>query len=124
MAQLVISINSTHFYTCGGSIISASSILTAAHCTSSSSASKIMVRVGTKFNSLGGDLSRVVKLINHPSYNPKNSDFDVAVIHLKKPIKLVPRVKEIVKLAAQNEKIDDGTVVFVTGWGDTKKKSE
>ena len=124
MAQLKIPINSTHSFSCGGSIISVNSILTAAHCTFGIPTSEITARVGTKYNGRGGKITRVVKVIIHPLYDATNLDYDIAILQLKTSIELVPKIKELVKLPAQDENIADGTVVLVTGWGDTTNKLE
>lgn len=124
MAHLRIRLNATHFSSCGGSIISPNVIITAAHCTIHRVEGQIIVRVGTKYSRLGGELFRVKKLINHPNYNNDTNQFDAAILQLAKNIVMKPGVKEIIKLAAPTEKIADGSLMMTSGWGDTKNVKE
>jgi secreted trypsin-like serine protease len=114
MAQ--ISITDENSFTCGGSIISANVILTAAHCVTFAK-KNITVRVGSTLSGRGGELFKVSKVFIHPNYNPATTGFDVAVLILGKSIELEPKVKAVVELAAQDEKIVDETIVYVSGWG-------
>jgi secreted trypsin-like serine protease len=116
MAQLEVALNSTHLVTCGGSIISIYTILTAAHCVFPFTASQVKVRVGSDLNR-GGELFRALTLKTHPKYDPKLQIFDLSLIILASPITLVIGRKEIVRLAAQNEAVADGTMLLVSGWG-------
>jgi trypsin len=124
MAQLEIVVEENRSKSCGGSIISTFTILTAGHCVHSINAKQVTVRVGSKYNDLGGELFKVSKIRVHPQYTTEASDFDVAVLILGKPIVLIPKVKEIIKLAAKDDKIADGTILFVSGWGLTNNEHE
>lgn len=109
---------------CGGSIISSYTILTAAHCTVNREAKNIIVRVGSKYYNLGGELFRVRKIVNHPDYDPVTKKFDIALLHLTKKITMKPGEKEIIKLADKDEEVDDGSLMMVSGWGDTLNINE
>jgi trypsin len=124
MAQLEIVVDENNRKSCGGSIISNFTILTAAHCVFGIKAKQVTVRIGSKYNDLGGELFKVAKIIVHPQYTTEDSDFDVALLILGKQIVMKPKVKEIVKLAAKDDKLADGTIVFVSGWGHTQNEKE
>lgn len=109
---------------CGGSIISKTVILTAAHCTYRTRPQDLSIRAGSNQVGVGGDVIQVKTIKMHPLYNPFNFNYDFALLILAKPITLKAQVKAIVKLPAQNEPIADGTAAFVSGWGDTLDANE
>ena len=121
--QIEISIDETHIVFCGGSIISSFTILTAAHCTFEINNTDITVRVGSAFN-FGGEIFKVAKIVNYPMFEPYNMSFDIALLHLRSPIKLLAQTKETVKLPKQNEIFADDTNVLVSGWGATQNLRE
>ncbi|OTF75351.1 hypothetical protein BLA29_013199, partial [Euroglyphus maynei] len=72
---------------CGGSLLSASTVVTAAHCTYGQKASSLSVRYGTntRTSSSYADLS-VEKIIQHESYNPETITNDISLLILSKPV--------------------------------------
>jgi hypothetical protein len=66
----------------------------------------------------------VKKIKNHPLFNPFTYNNDFAVIELWGKIKMEVGVKEIAELPNQDDPIDDGTMTFVSGWGDTQVPTE
>ena len=71
---------------CGGSIISASWIITAAHCVYGQSASQIIVYAGSN-NKLSGTQTRYVSTIyRHQSYDSSTYLNDIALLQLSTPL--------------------------------------
>lgn len=79
----------TEAHFCGGSIISASHILTAAHCTATlSSASLLRVYVGSIYLNCAVQIKEVSRIVNHPSYAPATFLNDIAILKLASPLNL------------------------------------
>lgn len=116
--QVSMLFRGSHF--CGGSIISSTFILTAAHCVDSrSNPSLWSVRVGSSKHNSGGEIIKVKKVIPHSQYVSWNVDYDFALLELEVPIDLNKK-KQIVELEDQQTKTADGTVCKVSGWGTTQ----
>merc|ERR1712036_186539 len=71
---------------CGGTLISSTHVLTAAHCTQTS-ASSIRVLLG-EHSIADSDFNRVdvAEIINHPNYNSQTTDNDYAILRLANPV--------------------------------------
>lgn len=111
---------------CGGSIISDTWILTAAHCTMDDSgnpvpAARMSVIVGANnpFNGLEGKTYFVSEVIVNEGFNRQTLLNDIALLKLKQPINYVNATP--VKLVTSDDvaygATDPGVMSWVTGWG-------
>lgn len=125
-APYQVSLRNRGEHDCGGSIISSTFILTAAHCTEGAAPRQLTVRVGTNYSGKKktGETFRVKRIISHPDYNNETVENDIALLQLSKPINMKANVQEAVKLPPMNDPVDDGTLVFASGWGETYDVNE
>lgn len=110
-------------HTCGCNIISSNFLLTAAHCTYGASASMFTVRLGTSFQSSGGEMIYVKSIMQHKQFDYRSVDFDYSILELVSPIEF-DKTKQPIALPKQNEEVEDGAVVVTSGWGNTQSSSE
>ncbi|XP_017854761.1 trypsin-1 [Drosophila busckii] len=111
------------YHSCGGSLIGARYVLTAAHCTDTSSILSYKVRIGSTYRDSGGLLIGIKAVHSHPKYDSSIIDYDFAVLHLEDyDAKNVTQA--FVNLPEQNETLAVGTEVTISGWGNTQNVLE
>ncbi|KAI8422231.1 hypothetical protein MSG28_006125 [Choristoneura fumiferana] len=104
------------FQACGGSLLTSTSVISAAHCYIGDSPSEWRVRLGTSMASSGGTEHAVSQLVLHPQYNDVTLDNDVAIVRLSTPATFSNNVG-VVSIAGSNYNLADGTIVTAIGWG-------
>ncbi|CAJ0546786.1 hypothetical protein HG530_010602 [Fusarium avenaceum] len=107
---------------CGGTLLNANTVLTAAHCTQGRSASAFAVRAGTLSRTTGGVTSRVSSLKANPAFSGSTLDSDVAILKLSTPIQTSSSIS-YARLAASGTDPAAGTQLTVAGWGTTSQGS-
>ncbi|XP_055850334.1 trypsin alpha-3-like [Episyrphus balteatus] len=114
--QVSIQQYSQHF--CGGTIISPTTVLSAAHCTISivtkGQEDTCQVRVGSSNWKSGGVTRKIKYIVNHPGYDAKTNVNDVSILALVSPLVYSASIKPA-KLCANL--LDNNTPVDVSGWG-------
>jgi secreted trypsin-like serine protease len=112
---------------CGGSLISPTKIISAAHCFEDKTLSSIDAWVGTsKLSERTAKPNVVIKSItNHPNYDPLTYANDIAVVTLAKAVSSSIGVATIGLPANVDPNVWPalGTEVVVSGWGETDSNS-
>jgi len=102
---------------CGGMLIKADTVLTAAHCLEGESARGIHVVAGEwniKRTSGNEQVIRARRLILHRNYKPSTTENDIAIIKLEKAFRLNNCVGLV---CVPNSDVRPGTDCWITGWG-------
>ncbi|XP_027014209.2 transmembrane protease serine 2 [Tachysurus fulvidraco] len=117
--QVSLQVNGHHM--CGGSVITPSWIVTAAHCVHAySSPSQWTVYAGylTLAQMSYSSGSSVSTVISHPNYDADTNNYDVALMKLWTPLKMSNNIRPV---CLPNTGLDFSTSrnYYVTGWGTT-----
>lgn len=105
---------------CGGSIITPSFVLTAAHCTFGHNESEMAIRAGSSMKDSGGVLKKVEYIHQHPNYIPSRSYFDVSVLEIQ-PLTYGKYIG-FIDLPYPGEEIYAYVFGTIVGWGDLDQK--
>jgi secreted trypsin-like serine protease len=111
---------------CGGSIYSATWIVTAAHCVDDVTAADILVGAGQSILDADMDRYKVKRIIIHSGYQPSDAlgsppRDDVALLELEVPVGFGKKREPIGLITAEEEALlRSGTKLSVSGWGKTK----
>jgi len=101
---------------CGGSLISSTTVVTAAHCATSPSQFKVVVGDHDVTQGDGEQRVSVASWTSHPNYNSNNQDHDIAIIQLAEPVQFSDSVAPVC-LPPSSSSNYDGATATATGWG-------
>lgn len=127
-APFIVTLMYRNNHLCGGSIISNSWILTAAHCTEivkpTRKISDLSISVGSSMvQKSEDDTYHVMAVYDHPLYSNETYDHDFSLIKIWGKI-FYNDQRRAIKLPEANDVISDGTPVMVFGWGLTMNSLE
>ncbi|MFI9612346.1 S1 family peptidase [Streptomyces sp. NPDC052023] len=104
---------------CGGTLVSPTKVVTAAHCMVGESTGSVRVVGGrTYLNGTNGTVSRVSKIWIHPGYSDVTNGDDVAVLTLSTSM---PYTAAKYVSSSQTSVYAAGTTARVLGWGTTSQ---
>ncbi|KAF7496206.1 Trypsin-4 [Sarcoptes scabiei] len=102
---------------CGGSILSASFVLTSASCVDGNEPQDLSIHYGSTHRTYGGKTAFVEQIFPHPQYTPTSLDNDLAVLKIKEGLSLDQRTSKSIDLADMDYCPHKYHVVLVSGWG-------
>lgn len=101
---------------CGGSVISPSTIVTAAHCIRGTSAQWVDIRAGSTLVRSGGRVVSVNRMVEHERYDPWELNNDVGLLFLDEVLEFGPTIQPI-PLGQQGYIVPAGSIASISGWG-------
>ncbi|XP_055851445.1 trypsin-4-like [Episyrphus balteatus] len=115
-----VSVRSMDRHICGGSIISADRILTAAHCTDGQDPKSMSIRHGSSYADFGIK-HQVIQIFQNPNFDFYYKQYDVSVMKIHPPINFT-RSSQPAKLA--KKRLADNSDVIICGWGVLRKEED
>jgi trypsin len=112
-------VNSSSWF-CGGSVIAPGWVVTAAHCLSGRTSSRVYAIAGDHtISDVSGreQASQGQRIFLHPDYNSRTYDSDIALLKLRTPLSFNTYVSSISVAALPA----DNTPLTVVGWGATRE---
>ncbi|XP_046978965.1 trypsin-like [Vanessa cardui] len=111
-----VSLREKTYPICGGSIITALWLLTAAHCLLRSRPNDLSVRLGSSWKTHGGEMYDIKESYVHPKYIRNTKVNDVGLIKLYSPLRFSARVLPI-RMVEKGARMLADQAAIVSGWG-------
>lgn len=106
----------TYSQACGGTILTTTAILSAAHCFASAETIRWRARVGSTYADVGGVIHKIKSITLHEHFNWATLDSDVAVLRTVSRIVFSDFVQPG-RIASRTYRVRDNEIVWAVGWG-------
>ncbi|XP_071134667.1 trypsin alpha-like [Mytilus edulis] len=115
-----VSLQRSNSHICGGAIVNADWIVTAAHCVDSSRPQDYRIRAGSSAHASGGTTRSIELIVSHENYNSGSGTFpnDIALMKMSSSLSLTGSISAIT-LATGSPDEFAGQTCEITGWGRT-----
>ncbi|XP_043063745.1 trypsin alpha-3 [Drosophila ficusphila] len=118
----LVYIRQSGFFICGGSLISTSVVLSAAHCVHGSQPEKFTIHAGaSRLNEDAPVIRSVAMFHTSPSYSSTNFDMDVALLLLQEPVSLIPG--KVATITPCRNSPEANAYARISGWGVTRENN-
>ena len=115
----VVSLQSRGGHFCGGTLVSAVAVVTAAHCVEGESTVGLSAVVGREDLDRGdGQRTDVTQIVVHPNYDSDSLDADLAVVFLENAVSELP-IRYLTP--SDGNLAAPGTDATILGWGTTRE---
>lgn len=99
---------------CGAVLVGRRVALTAAHCTDGVPVAAMSVRAGSSVHAANGHTRAVTRVVQHPRYDDRTTDYDVSVLRLSADL---PYSADLSPVRVATGEPAAGTLARVSGWG-------